>query len=232
MLSVGVDVRRLGLMVVAGQPKNTAEYIQATSRVGRASPGLVAAVLNWTRPRDLSHYERFEHFHATFYQYVEALSVTPFAKRAVDRGLSGLLVSLLRLGVRELTPNSGAGKLDRNAPYVVDVVAEIVRRAWNVSSDAHLKDLVQETLEARLDEWRYEAELPARTLVYKATRSASLGGAAAPLLKSPEAGAWDSFTLLNSLRDVEPPVLLVKVDRRGHGGLPDWKAPARPETTA
>src|SRR5207302_8940784 len=97
MISVGVDVKRLGLMVVAGQPKATAEYIQATSRVGRSRPGLVCTVLNWARPRDLSHYERFEHYHATFYQHVEALSVTPFAPRAMDRGLSALLVSLIRL---------------------------------------------------------------------------------------------------------------------------------------
>lgn len=232
MLSVGVDVRRLGLMVVAGQPKSTAEYIQATSRVGRASPGLVAAVLNWSRPRDLSHYERFEHYHATFYQFVEALSVTPFAKRAVDRGLSGLLVSLLRLGVRELTPNAGAGKLDRSASYVDEVVGEIVRRAWNVSSDADLKALIEQTLEARLDEWRHEAEMPTRHLVYKANRASSLGGTAAPLLRSPDVGAWESFTLLNSLRDVEPPISLVKIDRRVRSALPDWKAPVKHEVDA
>ena len=229
MVSVGVDVRRLGLMVVAGQPKNTAEYIQATSRVGRASPGLVAAVLNWSRPRDLSHYERFEHYHATFYQYVEALSLTPFAKRAVDRGLSGLLVSLLRLRVRDLTPNNGAGKLDRTAAYTDEVVAEIARRAWSVSSDATLKEVIEDTLEARLDEWRHEAELPNRSLAYKPTRSPAVGGTAAPLLKSPEAGPWEAFTLLNSLRDVEPPVPLIKIEPRTHGGLPDWKAPPKPE---
>jgi len=226
MVSVGVDVSRLGLMVVAGQPKNTAEYVQATGRVGRAAPGLVATVLNWARPRDLSHYERFEHFHATFHQYVEALSVTPFAKRAVDRGLSGLLVSLLRLDVPELTPNPGAGRLDRSAPYTDEVVQEIVRRAWNVSANPQLKELIEETLEARLDEWRHEAEMPGRSLVYKATRSAGAGGEAAPLLKTPDVQGWEPFTLLNSLRDVEPSVSLIKVDRKGSSGLPSWGPPA------
>lgn len=102
MLSVGVDVNRLGLMAVNGQPKSTAEYIQATSRVGRSFPGLVCTVLTWSRPRDLSHYETFEHYHATFYKHVEAQSVTPFAPRAMDRGLTGLLLSGMRLNNEEL----------------------------------------------------------------------------------------------------------------------------------
>jgi hypothetical protein len=222
MVSVGVDVRRLGLMVVAGQPKNTAEYIQATSRVGRASPGLVCTVLNWARPRDLSHYERFEQFHATYYQYVEALSVTPFAPRALDRGLTGLLVSLLRLKQYELTPNRGAGRLDRTAKYADAVVGEISRRAWNVKADAAVKQLVADTLEERLDQWAHEAEMPGRTLGYKPKKDGSTVG----LLQSPGVGPWDPFTVLNSLRDVEPSIHLIKVDRRTIGELPEWEAPA------
>jgi hypothetical protein len=82
MLQVGVDVQRLGLMLVVGQPKNTAEYIQASSRVGRDAsdrPGLVVSLGNWARPRDLAHFEQFRHYHETFYAQVEALSVTPFS---------------------------------------------------------------------------------------------------------------------------------------------------------
>ena len=112
MLSVGVDVNRLGLMAVNGQPKSTAEYIQATSRVGRSFPGLVCTVLTWSRPRDLSHYETFEHYHATFYKHVEAQSVTPFAPRALDRGLTGTMVSLMRLSDDALNPNLGAEQMN------------------------------------------------------------------------------------------------------------------------
>jgi hypothetical protein len=96
MISVGVDIPRLGLMVMNGQPKTVAEYIQATSRVGRETPGLVVTLLNVRRPRDRSHYERFASFHHCFYRMVESSSVTPFSARALDRGLAGVLVALAR----------------------------------------------------------------------------------------------------------------------------------------
>src|SRR6202022_2734311 len=106
MISVGLDIPRLGLMVVLGQPKTSAEYIQATSRVGRDHdrPGLVVTILNVHKPRDRSHYERFAYYHQTFYRNVEATSATPFSPRALDRGLAGTLVALARLGHSPLTP--------------------------------------------------------------------------------------------------------------------------------
>jgi len=99
MISVGVDIDRLGLMVVAGQPKTTSEYIQASSRVGRNAnkPGLVVTCLNTAKPRDRSHYERFGTYHESFYRFVEATSVTPFSAPALDRGLAGVVVALGRL---------------------------------------------------------------------------------------------------------------------------------------
>jgi hypothetical protein len=68
---------------MAGQPKATAEYIQATSRVGRGTAGIVFTVYNWARPRDLSLYESFRHYHATLCRQVEALSVMPYSAGAV-----------------------------------------------------------------------------------------------------------------------------------------------------
>src|SRR5205807_930877 len=105
MISVGLDIPRLGLMVVLGQPKTHAEYIQATSRVGRddEKPGLVVTLLNIHKPRDRSHYERFEAYHESFYRAVEATSVTPFSPRAIDRGIAAVIVSLARLGWAPLT---------------------------------------------------------------------------------------------------------------------------------
>ena len=96
MFGTGVDVDRLGLMVVHGQPKTTASYIQATGRVGRASGGLVVTFFRASRPRDLDHYEFFTGYHHALYRYVEPVTVSPFSPRARERALGPLSVVLLR----------------------------------------------------------------------------------------------------------------------------------------
>jgi hypothetical protein len=131
-------------MVVNGQPKGTAEYIQATSRVGRSFPGLVCTVLTWARPRDLSHYETFEHYHATFYKHVEAQSVTPFSPRAMDRGLTGSLLSLMRLENDALQPQRGGGQVGQSdQSEITDAIDVLVKRAWNVSELSSTKSLAE-----------------------------------------------------------------------------------------
>ena len=156
MISVGVDVPRLGAMVVAGQPKSTSEYIQATVRVGRAHPGMVLTVYNWARPRDLSHYETFSHYHRTLYRQVEALSVTPFAPRALDRGLTGVLASLLRLSGPDWNANRGAGLVDPAAATAQDARETIRARADDQIGQQAANELA-DRVNVRLEAWKAEA---------------------------------------------------------------------------
>jgi hypothetical protein len=211
MISVGVDVPRLGMMVCSGQPKTTSEYIQATSRVGRKFPGLVVTVYNWARPRDLSHYETFEHYHATFYQHVEALSVTPFSEGAIYRGLSALLVSLVRLRGIEFNENQTAMRMatDATHPFVTEVIAWIVRRAKLVGNGEVAKK-VEAELKQKVDHWQKRAlRLSGGSrLGYEGKKDSETVG----LLRRPGIETWDEYTCLNSLREVEPTSLLILDD--------------------
>ena len=211
MISVGVDVPRLGLMVVAGQPKTTAEYIQATSRVGRKHPGLVCTVFNWARPRDLSHYETFEHYHTTFYKHVEALSVTPFSAGATSRGLAALLVSLIRQPGFEFNSNDKAMLMatQRGHHYVNDAIEAITRRAELIAGVEAAED-VRQQLKRKMDLWQKRAQRMSQgnQLGYETKKD----GLTIGLLRKPSIDPWDEFTCLNSLRDVEPTANLILDD--------------------
>lgn len=151
MVSVGVDVSRLGLMVMNGQPKTRSEYIQATSRVGRSTfPGLVVTVLNAAKPRDRSHFETFFGWHATLYRDVEATSVTPFASRARDRALHAALVAM----IRHLDPAMRQRPRLQDAPdsLLADVVNEIERRVLAI--DPREKSACAREIDERLDNWQ------------------------------------------------------------------------------
>ncbi|MFA0888185.1 MAG: DISARM system helicase DrmA [Synergistales bacterium] len=228
MLSVGVDVNRLGLMVVNGQPKGTAEYIQATSRVGRSKegPGVVGTVLTWARPRDLSHYETFEHYHATFYKHVEAQSVTPFSPRALDRGLTGAMVSFMRNAYETFADNEGAGRMDKPGRAEVEaLVGAFSERALEVTGDPIKKDQVVKRLKGRADEWSNEAGMDGRVLVYQKNKTDQNS---VNLLKKPGASPWNDWTVPMSMREVEASVRLIMEGERTVSE-PEWKASSQTE---
>ncbi|HEY7326591.1 MAG TPA: DISARM system helicase DrmA [Gemmataceae bacterium] len=221
MISVGLDIIRLGLMVVFGQPKTSAEYIQATSRVGRdhERPGLVITILNVHKPRDRSHYERFAYYHQTFYRSVEATSATPFSPRALDRGLAGTLVALARLGHSPLTPPRGAEQILKEGTKLNFVIETLTQRAFACCpGDTPEREQVRERVRTRvkdlLDEW-------SRITMDYGQVNTSLqynqyeAGGAKPLLHhflDPELKKLPArhrkFRANRSLRDVEPSVNL------------------------
>lgn len=157
MISVGVDIDRLGLMAVTGQPKTTAEYIQATSRVGRKHPGLVVTMYNWMGARDLSHYERFQSYHAALYRYVEAISVTPFSSRALDRGLRGVFAAMNRLFGHKMAEEPDAENFDSASAVTTDMIEEIYQRAAVLVGKENA-DLVRARLLSYSDDWAHLAE--------------------------------------------------------------------------
>jgi len=149
MISVGVDVSRLGLMVVAGQPKTTSEYIQATSRVGRSakSPGLIVTMYNPGKPRDRSHYEQFRAYHSAFYRFVEPTSVTPFSIPALERALHAVLVVVARHLAKVESPD----KIDPSATAINDAI-KYIRSRCDHSHPEH-SSLIESKLRKLLQQW-------------------------------------------------------------------------------
>jgi hypothetical protein len=205
MLQVGVDVPRLGLMLVTGQPKNTAEYIQATSRVGRdkTKPGLVLTMLQWSRPRDLGHFETFMYGHQTFGARVEGVTTTPFSDRALDRALAAVVVSAVRQSSTSALPNDAAQRVSLDGSTATGLIDLLETRAAKVTHNRQTAEEVARRVQNLLDTWAKKRKvLPTGILGYK--QAPDVAG----LLVEPGTGEWESFTSPTSMREVENDVLL------------------------
>jgi hypothetical protein len=203
MISVGVDVSRLGLILINGQPKTTAEYIQASSRVGRNSklpPGIVVALYSGTKPRDRSHYESFLPYHQTLYRAVEPTSVTPYAPPALDRALHAAVVILMRVagGLHE---NEDAGKFDPQAEKISSLLTELITRMQ--SAEPAEGESIRNAVEKVADIWRQrvaDANRTGRPLRYDAK---SAGQQFSSLLSSFASKKVNVWPTLNSMRHVD-----------------------------
>ena len=213
MLSVGVDISRLGLMIINGQPKNHSEYIQASGRIGRSSPGIVISNYNYLKPRDLSHYENFSYYHSTLHKNVEPITVTPFASRARDRALFGVLVALVRLLEQRLAGNDRADRFDTSVGYVSNVLdtvrSQIKHRVGGV--DPQEQDKTMKDLEKMIAQWHGWAGSNGMPLVYKRNsyeKARSKENINYLLGAVTESSSEGLMMIPNSLREAEQPARL------------------------
>lgn len=202
MISVGVDVGRLGVMVVAGQPKTNAEYIQATSRVGRENPGLVISVYGNSNSRDRSHYEQFMKYHLALYRYVEATSLTPFSDRARDRGLHALYVSLVRYLVPGMLWNGNASRFNPDEHEVKEIRRYIEKYVERVDPD-ELKAVSSELSDIE-NEWSELITKYNGQLVYKLPPSSQdQDSTGQGQLLEADTNEESRFRTMNSMRNVD-----------------------------
>lgn len=206
MISVGVDIGRLGIMIVAGQPKATAEYIQASSRVGRDKkrpPGVVITLYSATKPRDRSHYETFKSYHQALYRYVEPTSVTPWAKPALERALHAALIAVVRVN-GYLRKNESAKFFDpsqeqfKRIRQVFEKRIVLAMQGLSEWDQQEVKDYLQELI----DTWEIRVNATENKLTHYETQRA--GKQFQPLIqpfeKNSHSEAWKT---LNSMRNVD-----------------------------
>ncbi|MBO9695903.1 MAG: hypothetical protein J7499_06875 [Sphingopyxis sp.] len=209
MLSVGVDIPRLGLMLVNGQPKFMAEYIQATSRVGRREPGLVVTLYNNNKIRDRAHFEAFASWHGALYRSVEPSSVTPFAPRARDKALHAPFVALVR---HLISPQPAIGAADR--PKLLALIDDIVDRIADIDPPetrqardeltAFVDAWIDGVAEGRIRTYWNDRQIQSSLLMSaeEAAARRATGREAAPAVPTP-----------NSVRNVEPSVVFLLKER-------------------
>jgi superfamily II DNA/RNA helicase len=208
MISVGIDVDRLGLMVVNGQPKSTAEYIQAVGRVGRkhGSPGLIVTLYNAYRPRDLSHYENFIGYHSMLHRFVDHVSLTPFSDRAIDRALHAVIISMIRLRIPQLSARQDAQSFRADHPILKDIVTVIEERFIDVEgTDRSSNNFFEFTEEIKkiFEHWEKLLNAERRLAYSKKNPRKDIEPGENVLMRDIGEENEDAFLTPGSMRDVE-----------------------------
>ena len=212
MISVGVDVARLGLMLIYRQPKLTSEYIQASSRVGRNTqyaPGIVVTLYSANAPRDRSHYEGFKSFHKSLYRFVEPTSVTPFSPRARERALNAALVIVMRHagGLSENEEVQGFDSQDKN---IKELIEKLTKRMS--SAEAQEENGIKDDLNNLIDDWKQRIIRDGKLLRF----SGAGKGFKSLLVRYGDKDAIDNdkWATLDSMRNVDTEAL-IKILGRG-----------------
>lgn len=166
MISVGIDVARLNVMLLVGQPKLTSEYIQASSRVGRSFPGVAFTMYDASKSRDRSHFEQFKQYHESFYRYVEPTGATPFSKPARDRSLKALLVAMIRNAEPTLRSEKDASQftVERYEGVIEKLKSYIVARSISITKRLNPDMLndgadIADEIDAFFREWEENASV-------------------------------------------------------------------------
>lgn len=158
MISVGLDVARLATMIVNGQPLTTAEYIQASSRVGRNEiPGVVFVNYYRDQARSLSHYENFRPYHESFYRFVEPTSVTPYTYQTRARALHAALVIAVRHSCGHLLANGKAGSFDPADALVAKTIETLKNRCRQADEDRAAQ--TARHIDQLVNQWKAEVQM-------------------------------------------------------------------------
>ena len=165
MISVGIDVARLNVMLLVGQPKLTSEYIQASSRIGREYPGVAFIMYDGGKSRDRSHYEQFRPYHESFYRHVEPTGATPFSVPARKRALHAVVIAYLRLSVKSLSGESDAAGFRKEdyAEAINEITDFMVKRCTDVNRriNPNMEDdanAIRSEIKEIIDKWEVLAE--------------------------------------------------------------------------
>ena len=161
MISVGIDISRLNIMVLNGMPKNIAEYIQASSRVGRKTKGLAITLLDPNRAREKSYFEHFINFHSAFYKCVEPISITPFTENTIDKMLTTAFVTYIRNKIPAMAKDDAARYFEKEkADEFIDFIK--IRFGDNPDIISYFISSINELIE----DWQNRASLGSK-LTYK-----------------------------------------------------------------